>query len=91
MHDQPNAGPQAPAPGTREYEVERIVMLELALTPPPYVEDIGSLSAKLEESRADVEAALDALTAVGLTARDETDAWATPAARYCEALFRLCP
>jgi hypothetical protein len=45
----------------------------------------------LGEPRADVEAALQALTEAGLAARDERVAWATPAARYCEALFRLCP
>jgi hypothetical protein len=90
MHDQGNAGP--PAPGTRAYEVQRIVMLELALAPPlPHTDEIAGLAAKLEEPRADVEAALEALAAVGLAARDERYAWATPAARYCEALFRLCP
>jgi predicted transcriptional regulator len=90
MHDQPNAGPQAPAPGTREYEVERTVLLELVLAPPPHTDDIAELTVRIGEPRADVDAALAALAEAGLAARDERVAWASPAARYCEALYRLC-
>jgi predicted transcriptional regulator len=91
MHDQPNAGPQAPAPGSRAYEVQCIVLLELVLAPPRHTDDVAELAARSGEPRADVEAALQALTEAGLAARDERVAWATPAARYCEALYRLCP
>ena len=91
MHDELNAGPEPPAPATRAYDVQRKVLLELVLAPPPYTDDIAELSARIGEPRADVDAALAALAEAGLAARDERVAWATPAARYCEALYRLCP
>jgi hypothetical protein len=91
MPDQHNAAPEPPAPGTREYEVQRTVLLELVLAPPPYSDDVAELAARIAEPRDDVDAALAALARAGLAGRDESVAWATIAARYCEALYRMCP
>ena len=91
MHDQPNAGPEPPAPGTRAYDVQRKVLLELVLAPAPYTDQIAELAARIGEPRAAVDAALEALGRAGLAGREGPLAWATEAARYCEALYRMCP
>ena len=91
MHDQRIRGPVPPPPSTREHEVQRKVLLELVLAPAPYTDDVAQVTARLGESPGDVERALGALARVGLARRDGPLAWATPAARYCEALYRMCP
>jgi hypothetical protein len=91
MHDQRTGGPPPPAPGSRAYEVQRKVLLELVLAPPAFTDDIAEMSARIGEPQHEVDAALAALAAVGLTARDGRLAWATDAARYSEALFPMCP
>jgi hypothetical protein len=91
MHGQPIDGPAPPAPATRAYDVERKVLLELVLAPPPYTDDVADLTARIGEPAAEVDAALAALTDAGLTGREGRLAWATNAARYCEALYRMCP
>jgi hypothetical protein len=91
MHDQPNAGPEPPAPGTRAYDVQREVLLELVLAPAPYTDDVAAMTARIGEPRRDVDAALEALAQAGLAGREGPLAWATDAARYCEALYRMCP
>jgi hypothetical protein len=91
MHDQRTGGPVPPDPGTRAYEVERKVLLELVLAPPPFTDDVAALTARIEEPPAAVDAALAALARAGHAARDGRVAWATTAARYCEALYRMCP
>jgi hypothetical protein len=91
MHDQRTGGPVPPAPGTRGYEVERKVLLELVLAPPPFTDDVAALTARIGEPPAHVDAALAALARAGLAGRDGRLAWATTAARYCEALYRMCP
>jgi hypothetical protein len=91
MHDQRTGGPVPPAPATREHDVQRKVLLELVLAPPPYTDDLAEMAARIGEPPADVEEALAALARAGLAGRDERVAWATPAARYCEALYPMCP
>jgi hypothetical protein len=49
------------------------------------------MAARIGEPPADVDEALAALARAGLAGRDERVAWATPAARYCEALYPMCP
>ena len=71
--------------------MQRKVLLELVLAPPPYTDDVADLAARIEAPRGAVDAALEALVEAGLTGRDGPLAWATPAARYCEALYRMCP
>jgi hypothetical protein len=91
MHDQLKAGPEPPAPGTRAYGLQRKVLLELVLAPPPYTDDLAELAARIGEPRADVESAIEALGRAGLAGRGERLAWASAAARYCEALYRMSP
>ena len=91
MRDQRIRGPEPPAPATREHDVQRKVLIELVLAPPPYTDDVGRLAARVGESSGDVERALAALVRVGLARRDGRRAWATPAARYCEALYPMYP
>jgi hypothetical protein len=91
MQDQRIRGPEPPAPATREHDVQRKVLIELVLAPPPYTDDVARLAARIGESPGDVERALGALARVGLARRDGRLAWATPAARYCEALYPMYP
>ena len=91
MHGQHIRGPKPPAPATRAYDVQRKVLLELVLAPPPYTDDVAAMTARIGEPPRDVDAALEALAHAGLAGRDGTVAWATNAARYCEALYRMCP
>jgi predicted transcriptional regulator len=91
MHDQPTGGPVPPAPGTRAHDVQRKVLLELVLAPPRHRDDVTEMSARIGAPRAAVDAALAALAEAGLARRDAQRAWATTAARYCEALYRMCP
>ena len=91
MHHQRIRGPVPPAPDTREHDVQRKVLLELVLAPPPYTDDVEQVAARVGEPLGDVERALGALARVGLARRDGPVAWATLAARYCEALYPMCP
>jgi hypothetical protein len=91
MHGQFKPGAQPPAPYTRAYDVQRKVLLELVMAPPPYTDDVAAMTARIGEPRRDVDAALEALAHAGLAGRDGAVAWATNAARYCEALYRMCP
>jgi DNA-binding IclR family transcriptional regulator len=91
MHEQRTGGPVPPAPATRAHDVQRKVLLELVLAPPPHTDDVAELAARIGVPAADVDAALAALVAAGLAGRDERLAWASTAARYCEALYRMCP
>jgi hypothetical protein len=91
MHDQRIGGPLPPAHGTRAHDVQRKVLLELVLAPPPYTDELGELCARIGERRREVEEALEALGRAGLAGSDGGVAWAAPAARYCEALFPMCP
>jgi hypothetical protein len=91
MHDQRTGGPEPPAPTTSAYDVQRKVLLELVLAPPPYTDDVAAMTARIGEPRRAVDAALEALASAGLAGRDGAVAWATNAARYCEALYRMCP
>jgi hypothetical protein len=91
MHDQRTGGPLPPAPATRAYDVQRKVLLELVLAPPPYADDVAEMTARIGEPPAAVDAALAALARAGLAGRDGPLAWSTTAARYCEALYRMSP
>jgi hypothetical protein len=91
MHGNCNSAPAPPPPGTRAYDVQRKVLLELVLAPPPFTDQLGDLAARIGEPAAHVDAALEALAEAGLAGRDGPLAWASHAARYCEALYRMCP
>jgi hypothetical protein len=91
MHDQRTGGPVPPAPATRAHDVQRKLLLELVLAPPPYTDDVAEVTARIGEPPGDVEEALAALSRAGLAGRDGQIGWATTAARYCEALYRMSP
>jgi hypothetical protein len=91
MHSQPTGGPAPPAPATQAYDVQRKVLLELVLAPHPFTDDVADLTSRIGEPPAHVDAAIEALAGAGLAGRDGSLAWATLAARYCEALYRMCP
>lgn len=91
MHDQRIDGPVPPAHETREHRVQRKLLLELVLAPPPFTDDLTEIAPRIGERRADVEEALAALAQAGLAGRAADVVWATPAARYSEALFPMCP
>lgn len=92
MHHQPIDGPgspmDAPAPMSPEHEVQRWLLLELVTSPPIEGDDLDYLSERLEESRDDVEAAVEALVAVGLAVREGDRVRGTPAAWRFDALWR---
>jgi hypothetical protein len=91
MHDQRTGGPAPPAPATRAYDVQRKVLLELVLAPQPFTDDVADMAGRIGEPLPHVDAAVEALAEAGLAGRDGPLAWATNAARYCEALYRMCP
>jgi hypothetical protein len=91
MHDQRIGGPLPPEPGTRTHDLQRKVLVELALAPPPHTDDIPELANRIGEPLGEVETALGALAEAGLAGSDGRLAWATAAARYCEALFPIYP
>jgi hypothetical protein len=91
MHEQRNAGPTPPAAGTELHVAQRVVLLELLLAPPPGLDDVPSLPRRVELAEPDVRAALAALVRAGLAGADGDLAWASPPARYFEALYPACP
>jgi hypothetical protein len=89
MQDHPNLGAVsgAPSPGSIEHRVQRWVLLELVTVPPPEGDDISKMAFGLKEQRPDVEAAVDALVAAGLAARDGDAVRPTAAALRFDALW----
>jgi hypothetical protein len=90
MPDHPNPVPDAAAPpGTRPYEVQRLVLLEIASFPPPEGDELAVMAHRLREPRAEVEAAVDALVSVGLAQRDGQTVRATPPALRFDELCNV--
>jgi hypothetical protein len=89
MQDHPNPGAPSggPSPGSLEHRVQRWVLLELVTQPPPEGDEIAKLSWGLRELKADVEAAVDALVAAGLAARERDRVRPTAAALRFDALW----
>lgn len=81
----------APAHGTREHTVQRMVLLELVLAPPPFTDELTALALRIGEPRHEVEPALAALAAAGLAGVEGEVVWASAAARYQEALWPARP
>jgi hypothetical protein len=67
--------------------VQRWVLLELVTTPPPEGDEIAKLAWGLRELHPDVDAAVDALVAVGLAVREGDRVRATPAALRFDVLW----
>jgi hypothetical protein len=91
MQDQriPGAPSDAPKLGSHEHDVQRRVLLELLTTPPPEGDEVASLARALDESRRDVEAAVDALVATRLAQRDGDVVRASAAALRFEVLWPI--
>ena len=88
MHEHRSDWPAAiAAPGTRRYEDQRRLLLELVVDPPPAGEPIAVLAASLGRSRAAVSVAGRALERAGLAERGQAGLRASPAARAFEALW----
>jgi len=75
------------APGTRQYEDQRALLLELVVDPPPGGEAIAALARRLGRPRAAIGTAAAALARSGLLARGPGGVRATAAARAFEALW----
>jgi hypothetical protein len=91
MQDHPNPGapPSAPRPDSVEHHVQRWLLLELVTAPPVDGDKIDGLAYGLDELRADVEAAVNALVDVGLAERQGERVRATAAALRFDALLQV--
>ena len=78
--------PLAPAPGTYAAIVQRALLLELIVDPPPEGDRLSALALALEEPLAEVAAAAADLAVVGLPKRDGELVRATVAAHRFESL-----
>ena len=89
MHDHRNGGERCrrPDPRSREYETEKLVLLELVVDPPETGDRTEVLCEVLDIARAELEAAVEALTAVGLARRLSGVVFASEAATYFEYLW----
>jgi hypothetical protein len=75
----------APAHGTREHELQRIVLLELLVDPPDEPEPLSKIARRLREPLAAVSGAAAALTRAGLAHVEAGHVAASAPARYYEA------
>lgn len=91
MHDhRTGRWPAHVAPwGSVEYEHQRRLLLELAVSPPPGGDDADALALALGVSRAALDAAADALIAAGLAERADGRLFASPATIALEALWPI--
>jgi hypothetical protein len=89
MRSHRNAGNPRPAArsGGDHDELQRRLLLELVTHPPPEGDRLDELVRRLDAPYERVQAASDALAAVGLADRDATTVRASPAALRFEALW----
>lgn len=88
MHHQPNPGrPEGGPPGPDE--VERRLLLELVVDPPPEGDRLSDLAARLDASPRAMTAAASALEEVGLAVLDDDVVHASRAARRFDALWPI--
>ena len=88
QHHRNGRAPRAlPDPTSREYEAQKLVLLELVVDPPATGDRIEALGTLLELTRADLEAAVKSLAGVGLAYRCDGVVLATEAATYFEHLW----
>jgi hypothetical protein len=81
------AGP--PPPGSARFRVQRAVLLELLVDPPPAGDPIDELPRRLGERPADVEAAVAALVRAGAAQAGAGFVRATAPTHYVAALDLL--
>lgn len=89
MHDHRNGGPLSlrPDPDSIEYRAQKVVLVELVVTPPPEGDRLAELVARLPIPRDSVEPAMRALQLAGLAVRDGDVARASAPALYFEYLW----
>jgi hypothetical protein len=89
MQDHPNPGMRSSASCRTDVEqrVQRWVLLELVTAPPPRGDEVLKLAGSLDELETDIEAAVDALVAVGLAVRCGDRVRATAAALHFDELW----
>jgi hypothetical protein len=86
-HPNPRVPTGVPRRDTSEHRVQRWVLLELVTSPPPDGDDVGELALRLDETRPDVESAIEALVDSGLAQRDGEHVRATAAALRFDSLW----
>jgi hypothetical protein len=77
---------EPPVPGSPAFAAQRAVLLELVVDPPPSGDAVDELPGRLGHSADAIDAAIDALTALGLVRRRADSVHATPAALRFEQL-----
>jgi hypothetical protein len=89
MHDHRNGGPPGlrPDPDSLEYRAQKVVLVELVVTPPREGDLVDELVARLPIPGDSVEPALGALQLAGLAVRHGDVARASPSALYFEYLW----
>jgi hypothetical protein len=89
MQDQRNRRPPVglPDPGSLEYRAQKVVLLELVVTPPKEGDRIDDLVDRLPVEGRAVASAIAALEAAGLAERHGDVARASAAALYFEHLW----
>lgn len=91
MHRHRNEPPPArpPHPETDEFRVQRLVLLELVVTPPATGDRVEYLVRVLDAEASAIDRAIAGLEAAGLVRRDGDVVRATDAALYVEHLSPL--
>ncbi len=88
MHRHPSSGDDVRA--DRDEELQRRLLLELVVDPPPEGDRIGDLAGRLDASPAELDRAAAALAASGLAVRDDDVVRASAAALRFEELWPVC-
>jgi hypothetical protein len=89
MRHHRNGGPPGwlPDPNNIEYRAQKMVLIELVVTPPPEGDRVDELVARLPIPDDSIEPALSALQRAGLAVRDGDVARASAPALYFEYLW----
>lgn len=89
MHDHgnPDGGLALPDPTSAECHAQRLLLLELVVTPPPEGDELDYLRRRLPMAPELLEPAIVALQAAGLASRCGDVVHATGPARYFEHLW----
>ncbi|MBA2513636.1 MAG: hypothetical protein H0V26_04805 [Solirubrobacterales bacterium] len=89
MHDHRNGGPPSrlPNPYSLEYHAQKVVLVELVVTPPSEGDPLDELLERLPLPRHSVEPAVAALELAGLALREGHIARASAPALYFEHLW----
>ena len=86
-HGNRGPSPRLPEPCSRQYELEKLVLLELVVDPPRDGDAVDDLAAILGLAHDELDGAVTALAVAGLAQRQGDRVVATEAARYFEHLW----